>query len=506
MAQLSDVEIPARSIDRFGPLVGEEALERSRRAAEALRSTLTGRVLWNVNSTSVGGGVAEMLRPLLAYTRGASIDVRWTVIGGDEDFFRITKRLHHALHGANGDGSELGAVERAAYERTLRQQACDLSGRIAPGDVVVLHDPQTAGLAPTLSRLGVHVIWRCHIGTEVVNEYSEAGWKFLAPYLENVEAHVFSRPDYVPAQCAGARIAIIQPSIDAFSAKNQGLTPEATHAILVQAGIVDGPAPRAVPGFERGDGSPGRVERGADLCRLGRATAFDVPLVVQVSRWDPLKDHAGVMEGFARWIHSDPSQRAHLVLAGPNVHAVADDPEGARVYNDVQRRWQGLDRAIRSRVHLAMLPMLDIEENAAIVNALQRHASVVVQKSRCEGFGLTVTEAMWKARPVVASAVGGIKDQIDDGVHGLLVRDPCNLDEFAAALRRIFGSPALARRLGEAARERVRERFLGLDHLVRYAELIEELLGLRRRRRPRPRAGPCTGLRQPGRRSGCPGS
>ena len=159
------------------------------------------------------------------------------------------------------------------------------------------------------------------------------------------------------------------------------------------------------------------MDRGADILRLGRAPGAETPLVVQVSRWDRLKDHLGVMQGFVR-LEEAEAAGAHLVLAGPSVTGVADDPEGPAVLAELAAAWRALPHASRRRVQIASLPMVDPGENAAIVNALQRHAAVIVQKSLQEGFGLTVTEAMWKGRPVVASAVGGIVDQIDDGRDG----------------------------------------------------------------------------------------
>jgi trehalose synthase len=218
------------------------------------------------------------------------------------------------------------------------------------------------------------------------------------------------------------------------------------------------------------------VERQADVVRLGRAPTWDAPLIVQVSRWDPLKDFSGVMRGFAMLCERHGSVASHLVLAGPNVKAVADDPEGDGVFDGIVAEWRALPHSIRSRVHLVSLPTKDVAENAVIVNALQRHAAVVVQKSLHEGFGLTVTEAMWKGRPVVASAVGGIQDQIEDGVSGVLLKDPHDLDTFVEVLHELLETPAKAERLGAAARERVRDQFLGLRHLAQYAQLLEEIL------------------------------
>jgi trehalose synthase len=183
------------------------------------------------------------------------------------------------------------------------------------------------------------------------------------------------------------------------------------------------------------------------------------------------------MEGFVRLLKSETSIDAELVLAGPGGDSVADDPEGAVVFDRVVKYWNGLPEEHRRRVHLANLPTDDLQENAAIVNALQRHAAVVVQKSLREGFGLTVTEAMWKGRPLIASAVGGIQDQLEHGVTGLLLKNPTDLDSFAALLGQVLGDPQLAERLGRNAREKVTRDFLGLRSLLQFAELIGRIDG-----------------------------
>ena len=197
------------------------------------------------------------------------------------------------------------------------------------------------------------------------------------------------------------------------------------------------------------------------------------PIVAQVSRWDRLKDPLGVIRAFAEHVAS--AADCHLVLAGPATDAVADDPEGAGVLAAVSEAWHGLGEAARQRVHVASLPMVDVEENAAIVNALQHHAAVVVQKSLAEGFGLTVAEAMWKQRPVVASRIGGIQDQIIDGESGVLISDPHDLPAFGAAIVELLADRDEAARIGRAARLRVRDRFLGPRQLRAYLELIESL-------------------------------
>lgn len=471
---MQEVRIQALAPERFAPLVGAEQARRLEEASAALRSRLGSATVWNVNSTGAGGGVAEMLQPLLAYARGGGIDARWLVIEGDAEFFRITKRLHNGFHGGAGDGGPLGEAEHRHYTEVLRANAEELLALVDRGDIVLLHDPQTAGLVPAMAGTGAVTVWRSHIGSDRSNDLVERSWSFLRPLLSEAAGFVFSRSEYVPSWLQGdARVHVIAPSIDPFSAKNQDLAPETVRSMLGHVGIVaDGGI--AHPGFVRRDGSPGRVDHLADIVRTGPAPGPDVPLVVQVSRWDRLKDMQGLMEGFAE--HLVAGSPAHLALAGPNVSGVADDPEGAEVLGECFDAWRELPHAARARIQLVCLPMSDIEENAAIVNALQRHASVIVQKSLAEGFGLTVAEAMWKATPVLASRVGGIQDQIVDGEHGLLLEDPTDHAELGRALRRLLDDPEGARRLGAAGRRRITERFLGSRHLVEYAELFTTLL------------------------------
>lgn len=473
---LEEVRVGVQPIERLRSVIPQDEIHEALASAKRAARHLSKRVVWNINSTAVGGGVAEMLPSLLSYTRALGIDTRWLVIDGNPDFFRVTKRLHHALHDQNGDGSPLGDAERRIYEDTLRPSALELQAVVQPRDVVLLHDPQTAGLAPYLADRGVEMIWRCHIGSDTGGPECERGWAFLAPYLRCVPHYVFSRSTYVPEICDHGKSTIIHPSIDPLSTKNQELSEGTIRTILVHTGLIEGPPPAGGNHvFEREDGSPGRVARRADVVRCGRAPSWETPLIVQVSRWDPLKDMAGVMEGFARLLQRGRSPDVALVLAGPDVKAVADDPEGEAVFEDVVARWRQLPQPIHERIHLVNLPTADVEENAAIVNALQRHAYIVVQKSLKEGFGLTVTEAMWKGRPVVASAIGGIQDQIQDGMSGLLLRDPTDLDALADALQELLADPARAAKIGEAARERVRDRFLGIGHLLKYARLFEKI-------------------------------
>ncbi len=467
-------ELTMLPLDRYAKLLGADGLQRAMARVAGVRAGLAGRVVWNVSSTAVGGGVAEMVRSLLAYARGAGVDARWAVIDGTPEFFRFTKRLHHAIHGSTGDGSPIGEDERHLFEHVNAASSAELAPMVRPRDVVIVHDPQPAGMVPALVERGAYVIWRCHIGQDEVNDQVELAWRFLAPYLREAHAYVFSRAAYIPVHhLDSARATVIPPTIDPFSPKNQVLDELAVLAILARAGLVDGSLDPTTARFTREDGTPGRVDRAADVLREGPPPPAAVPLVVQVSRWDPLKDPRGVMEGFARL----RTARAHLVLAGPSTNTVGDDPEDAGVLAALAAQWRALPDDVRRRVHIASLPTSDVDENAAIVNALQRHATVIVQKSLHEGFGLTVTEAMWKSRPVIATAVGGIQDQIEDGVQGLLLRDPHDLGALAAAIARLLDDPDEAQRMGERGHARVVEHSLGLDSLLRYGALIEWLDG-----------------------------
>jgi trehalose synthase len=475
VAGVSTVPIGPMPVARFERVLGPEAWAEVEQAIVRARELLRDRTVWNVNSTAAGGGVAEMLRSLVGYSVDAGVDARWVVISGDAPFFVLTKRLHNRLHGAVGDGGPLGEEEHWLYEDTLRGAAEDLRRQVGPRDIVILHDPQTAGLAPALDSQ-VPVVWRSHIGRDAPNERSDEAWRFLLPYVRAAAGWIFSRREYVPPGVDLRRVTIVPPSIDPFATKNEDLTAEETAAIVAAAGLVrDGAAPGR-PTFRRDNGTTDEVRRRADL-RGGEPPPAGARLVTQVSRWDALKDPLGVLRGFAEHVAAVPG--AHLVLAGPAVDAVADDPEGSAVLTAVEAARAALDETIRARVHLAALPMDDAQENAAIVNALQRASAVVVQKSLAEGFGLTVAEAMWKARPVVASAVGGIQDQIVDGVSGVLLSDPTDLRRFGTALAELLDDPGRAEAMGRAARDRVRSEFLSSRHLVQYGRLFEALLDQR---------------------------
>jgi trehalose synthase len=465
------LEVPVHPLppERFRPLLGDD-YGQVQAAIERARGLLDGRTIWHLNSTDRGGGVVELLRSLLAYASGAGVSVRWLVVTGSPEFFALTKRIHNRLHGSAGDGGALDEAARTVYEETLARNEAEIRALMEPGDLVICHDPQTAGLIPGLGDAVGGVLWRCHVGVDEPNAVVRETWDFLRGYVERADGFIFSREQFVWEGLDRDRTFITAPVIDAFSPKNQELDPETCVAILHQARLLDG-GPSAEPVFTREDGSGSRVARFAEVDQdreLGRADR----IVCQVSRWDGLKDPLGVMNGLAGTL---PGRDAHLVLAGPSAGSVTDDPESAVVLAEVRAARAALEPTARERVHLASLPMEDLEENAAIVNALQRHSEIVVQKSLAEGFGLTVAEAMWKSRPVVASRVGGIQDQIVDGESGILV-DPRDLDAFSKSVCGLLDSPRREAELGEAAHERIRSEFLGTAGLLRYLEFVEWLM------------------------------
>ncbi len=461
------VEIPIepRATDGFTELVEPRDRARFERALGEAAIALHGRTWWHVNSTADGGGVAELLHALLGAVAGGGVHTRWLVIDGNPEFFEVTKRIHNLLHGAPGDGGPLGSAQRTIYDDGLAANLDAVTALVRPGDVVVLHDPQTAGLVRALVARGVHVVWVCHVGVDRPNDLVRRAWAFLAEDVRAAEAVVFTREGYVWDGLDRARVAIVPPCIDASSPKNVPIDPVTVEAVLSAAGVLE--APTGDPTVPLADGASVTVSASADMVEARPAPPTG-PLVVQVSRWDRLKDPVGVLTGFAA--HVPAELGAHLVLAGPMVDGISDDPEGAEVLAEVRDAWHALGPDDQARTHLASLPVRDLVENAVIVNALQRRADVVVQKSLAEGFGLTVSEAMWKERPVVGSRLGGIAEQIEHGRSGLLV-DPMDLEAYAHSVTRLVRDRQLAAELGHAARQRVRSRFLAPHFLAVHLEL-----------------------------------
>lgn len=460
---MREVPVDAAPLTPYRDVFGADRMERLREKANEVSGALHGRTVWNINSTAAGGGVAELLHALLPLARALGIDTRWLVIDGDTEFFAIAKRLCTRLYGAPGDPEPLGAEQLQHYRAITELEGTGLAARVRPGDLVVVHEAQPAGLVDVARRIGATAVWRRHIGRDEPNEHTEEGWAFLRRFVENADATVFltesACPEWAP------RPHIIPPSIDPCAPKNMELTADETLDVLRCTGILQGAgSPVTVrPAL----GEPITVRHPAIVVRE-EAPRADVPMVVQVSRWDELKDMAGVLEAF---LDADV-EGAYLTLAGADVVGVADDPDAERFWDECCAQWAALPVEQRRRVQLLCLPMVDLRENAVVVNALQRHATVVVQKSLAEGFGLTATEAMWKGKPLIASAVGGLRDQVVHGSSGLLVDDPHDLATTARFIRQLLVDPVLAQRLGDGARQRVGELYLPDRHLSDWASLI----------------------------------
>jgi trehalose synthase len=461
-----------RSIARLDGLARPAHLDRFRSAGAAVAGRLEGRTLWHVNSTAEGGGVAELLHQLLGYVAECGTRCRWMVLEGDPSYFRVTKRLHNRLHGSLGDGGPLENEEREEYLRVIHRELTPLLDLVRPGDVAVLHDPQTAGLAGPLVEAGLSVVWVCHVGVDAPTDIVRSAWDFLRDEIRPAHAYVFSRRAYIWEGLARRKAKVIPPCIDPISVKNVELDPGDVDAVLGAAGVLATFEPKEevrlpLPGLD-----PVRVRHRAAVVEEMPAPA-DAPLVVQVSRWDRLKDPMGVLHGFAR--HVRRGLDAHLLLVGPDTSRVADDPEGAEVLAEVLAAWERLAPRRRASVHVLSLPVEDRLENALVVNALQRQGDVVVQKSLAEGFGLTIAEAMWKRRPVVGSRVGGIQDQIVDGRSGLLVH-PTDLEAFGDVVSSLIRDLGFAQAIGHAARARVRARFLPPHFLGAHLQLVLRIL------------------------------
>lgn len=414
--------------------------------------------LWHVNTTQRGGGVAEIVTALQRNGGGVIRHERF-ITSGDPTVFSITKRLHHRLHGVAG-GELPNPREHSIYLRFAAENAERLLRNAHPSDQIVLHDPQTAPMALILVAQGRKVAWRCHIGTAISNSVSRTTWDYLSQFWPDGLLLIFSALSLVPPHAADRRVVIIAPSIDPTSPKNAHMSDADVGRTLSGAGLTDAGATAAWHGSRPRVESDGPID--AD------------PVVVQISRWDPLKDMIGVLTAFA---DSELANAAHLVLCGPSPEGITDDPEAASVLDAVLRFRDDLPRRVRRRVHV-VCPFLDDElANARLVNALQRRASVVTQKSLQEGFGLTVTEAMWKARPVVASRVGGIPSQLTHRRTGLLLDDPNDLAGFTSLVASLLARPGFASFLGIAAAKRVAVQFTtareAADH-DRLSQLLEQ--------------------------------
>jgi trehalose synthase len=380
------------NVKDYEPVVGKSYIEELR----MLASRLSGKTVLNINSTLVGGGVAEILSRVVPLLNQLGVDVRWQIISGDPQFFKVTKRLHNALHGkAESISDDDFSLFLETTEQNLSQ--IDLSG-----DILFIHDPQPVALIAKKSDIGKKWIWRCHID---ISHPDSRVWEFVKQFVVNYDAAVLSSPNF--AQQLPIRQVFAPPSIDPLSDKSKELSAEAVNAALTKYGL-----------------DP------------------DKPVILQVSRFDRLKDPLGVIKVFELVRKNFVCQ---LVLAGGTA---SDDPESEEVLHEVRERAGG-----NPDIHI-----LDIAAGSDIdINALQRAATIIMQKSLREGFALTIAEALWKAKPVVASAVGGIPLQVRNRLTGLL----CHSIEGAAyAVRQILANPDYGHWLGRNGKEHVRQHFL----------------------------------------------
>lgn len=384
----------------YEEIVGREVIQELYVLAERIK----GCRLQNINSTPVGGGVAEILTRMVPLLRELGVETTWDVIKGNQAFFNVTKAFHNALHGKKEVVTdEMLEVYRTTTEANLREM--DISG-----DIVLVHDPQPAGLIERKREIGRRWIWRCHID---VSAPDARVWEFLRPYVERYDAAIFSMPDF--AQRLPISQYMVAPSIDPLADKNKELAPGCVTEVL-----------------EKYQLDPDR------------------PIVTQISRFDRLKDPLGVIAAYKMVKKRHDCQ---LVLAGGGA---SDDPEGEEVLREVEQQAAG-DRDI----HILLLPPFsDLE-----INALVRGSTVIFQKSIKEGFGLTVSEALWKRKPVIGGAVGGIKLQVINGVTGFLVHSP---EGAAKRLAQLLSDRGLREGLGENGYQHVKQNFLLTRHVKDY--------------------------------------
>jgi trehalose synthase len=411
---LPTIPVQPHRLEDYAADAGEAAVERLREAARPLK----GARLLHLNSTAFGGGVAELLYTQVPLMHDLGIEATWAVLEGSDEFFAVTKDVHNGLQGA--DISWTPEKESIYWER-MRANAAELDAEF---DVVFVHDPQPAGLIHVLEEAGARTgawAWRCHIDMSAPNT---AVWAFFEPLVNRYDAAVFTMEEFAQPGIGGPRVAFIPPSIDPTSSKNHELHEETIREILVAYDI--------------------DTER---------------PIVSQVSRFDPWKDPLGVIDAFRAARERVPGLQ--LIMAGS---LASDDPEGIQ-YLDLTEAHRDSDPDIHLFTNLQNVGNIEI-------NAFQRASAVVIQKSTREGFGLVVSEGMWKGRPVLGGNVGGIRLQVEDGVNGFLVG---SVDECAERMVRLLEDEELRSRMGRAAHERVRERFLSTRELEDYCRLLSEV-------------------------------
>ncbi|MDI6753700.1 MAG: glycosyltransferase [Thermodesulfobacteriota bacterium] len=387
-------------LEDYEKLIGGEAVERIRKKARPLQ----GLHLVNVNSTYYGGGVAELLSSLSLLMNSVGIKTGWGVIQGAPDFFSITKKMHNALQ---GEEINLSNRKREIYEEVIWENA--VRNHLENHNMVIIHDPQPLPMIKHYKKNGPW-IWRCHI--DLTNPNKEL-WNYLVPTVEKYDAVIFSLKEY--AQNIKTPQLFFMPAIDPFKIKTREMSEEEIKERLDHYGI-----------------------------------PTDLPLVVQISRFDRWKDPQGVIEAFKL---ARKEVDCTLVLLG---NVATDDPEGSDLFESL------LDCREERIIILS-------HQDSALVNALQRRAAVVVQKSIREGFGLTVTEAMWKGTPVIGGNIGGIRYQIEDGVNGFLVS---SVEETAGRIVRLIKDQKLREEMGRKAKETVRKKFLLNRYLEEYLDLF----------------------------------
>jgi trehalose synthase len=407
------VPVLPKRFKQYERIIGEEAATEIRELAAALKGA---RVL-HLNATAFGGGVAELLGTLVPLMRDLGLKVEWQVMHGTDRFFTATKAMHNSLQGANEWSRERGEI----WKKYQRQNAEDWDEEF---DFVVIHDPQPAGIPHYLRLDGrplkAGLTWRCHID---LTDALPKTWAFLQPFLDDYHSLIFTSQDYVKPELQGRDIRVCAPAIDPLAPKNNRLHKETVDEILRRYGV-----------------DPER------------------PIICQVSRFDPWKDPLGVIDVYRLCRHHEPRLQVLMIAS-----MATDDPEGWGYFErTVRRAGEDYDIHILSNVH----GVGHVE-----VNAFQRASEVVVQKSLREGFGLTVAEALWKERPVVAGNVGGIPLQVQDGISGFLVD---SIEECAERVTQLLQQPELAERMGEAGHEHVRKNFLITRYLRDYLQIFND--------------------------------
>ncbi len=469
------------------------AVQELRTEAAMLVPRLKGRAVLMVNSTAQGGGVAEMLPMQVLLLRELGVRINWAVIGSkDPAFFKLTKRLHNLIHGEGNP--DLGQADRQLYEDVSQGNAEALRAELSRDDLLVIHDPQPVGTGALVKKsLDLPAVWRCHIGLDNRTPATDAAWDFLKPYAEAYDQAVFSAPEYIPHYLTG-RSCVIHPALDPLSHKNRTLNPHKLVGILCNAGLAQPQSPVLTAPFHKlaqrlqPDGSFGSANQPDEIGLMYR------PIVTQVSRWDRLKGFRPLMEGWvalkknafskSNGMHERHRRRleiARLVLAGPDPESVADDPEGIEVMEELRTFYCQLAPEFQRDIVLLTLPMDSRKENALMVNALQHSSVIVAQNSLREGFGLTATEALWKAIPVMGTQACGLRQQIRDGVDGRLVNHAEDPVEIARVLDEMLENNLARERWARNAQLRASNEFLIFTQLSRWLRL---LAGLASRQKP----------------------